>query len=74
MALFLLSVACYFSTFLEINLQAFNYIFICCVFYSPKIVRRKVSFSLHYTIEFFLPVTIVIIPDVLVTNVITKLY
>ncbi len=26
------------------------------------------------TIEFFLPVTIVIIPDVLVTNLITKLY
>ncbi len=26
------------------------------------------------TIEFFLPVTIVVIPDVLVTNLITKLY
>ncbi len=28
----------------------------------------------HNTIEFFLPVTIVVIPDVLVTNLITKLY
>ncbi len=30
--------------------------------------------DLHQTIEFFLPVTIVIIPDVLGTNLITKLY
>ena len=30
--------------------------------------------KLGETIEFFLPVTIVIIPDVLVTNYITKLY
>ncbi len=30
--------------------------------------------SVYFPIEFFLPVTIVIIPDVLVTNRITKLY